>query len=111
MQHLQTQGPTAEGVEGRALAKGNAGQQPRVRTQRRAALSRALDRVRQAAQEQGRRLPALWHQVDAMDRLREASSSLNHEAAPGVEGQTWAAYGEQLERNGQGWSDRLKRGA
>jgi retron-type reverse transcriptase len=98
-------------VEGRELAKGNAAQQNRVRTQCRAALSRALDRVRQAARESGKRLTALWHHVYAIDRLREAYYSLNHDAAPGVDGQTWATYGEQLEPNLRELSDRLKRGA
>jgi RNA-directed DNA polymerase len=111
MKHLQAQGATAEVVEGRELAKGNPGQQNRVRTQRRTALSRALDRVRQAAKDSARRLTALWHHVYAIDRLREAYYSLNHDAAPGVDGQTWAAYGEQLELNLRGLSDRLRRGA
>src|SRR5262249_8232011 len=39
----------AEDVEGRELAKGKMGEQTRVRTQRRSALQRALDRLRQAA--------------------------------------------------------------
>jgi retron-type reverse transcriptase len=36
---------------------------------------------------------------------------LNQEAAPGVDGQTWAAYGEQLDTNLRKLSDRLQRGA
>jgi RNA-directed DNA polymerase len=111
MQHNQAQAATAEVVEGRALAKGNAGQQTRVRTPCRAALARALDRVRQAARDNARRLTALWHHVYAIDRLREAYNRRNHHAAPGVDGQTWATYGEQLETNLREWSDRLKRGA
>src|SRR5499426_2651311 len=107
----QAHAATAEVVEGRELAKGNSGQQNRVRTQRRAALSRALDRVRQAAKESAKRLTALWHYVHSTDRLREAYYSLNHDAAPGVDGQTWAAYGEQLESNLRDLADRLKRGA
>jgi len=111
MRNDQAHADTAEVVEGRELAKGNAGQQNRVRTQCRAALSHALDRVRQAAKEKGKRLTALWHHVYAMDRLREAYDSLNHDAAPGVDGQTWATYGEQLETNLRDVADRLKRGA
>ena len=53
MQHHQAQAATAEVGAGRELAKGNAGQQSKVRTQGRAAWSRALDRVRQAAKERG----------------------------------------------------------
>ena len=111
MKHKQAQAATAEVVEGRELAKGHAGQQPRVRTPCRAALSRALDRVRQAARDSAIRLTALWQHVYAIDRLREAYNSLNHDAAPGVDGQTWAAYGEQLEPNLRELADRLKRGA
>jgi group II intron reverse transcriptase/maturase len=56
-------------------------------------------------------LTALWHHVYSIDRLREAYTSLNHDAAPGVDGQTWAAYGEPLETNRWELADRLKRGA
>ena len=111
MKNDQAQAETAEVVEGRELAKGNSGKQTRVRTRSRAALSHALDRVRQAARDSAIRLTALWHHVYAIDRLREAYDSLNHHAAPGVDGQTWAAYGEQLEANLRDLSDRLKRGA
>jgi retron-type reverse transcriptase len=37
--------------------------------------------------------------------------SLKKEAAPGVDGETWRQYGEQLEGNLQDLSGRLKRGA
>jgi RNA-directed DNA polymerase len=57
------------------------------------------------------RWTARWHLIYAIDRLREAYSRLNHHAAPGVDGQTWAAYGEQLEANLRDRSDRLTRGA
>jgi retron-type reverse transcriptase len=57
------------------------------------------------------RWTALWPQVYAIDRLREADDSLNHDAAPGVDGQTGAAYGEQLDTTLRDVSDRLKRGA
>lgn len=111
MKNNQAQAATAEVVEGRELAKGNSGQQNRVRTQCRAALSHALDRVRQAARDSAIRLTALWHHVYSIDRLREAYNSLNHHAAPGVDGQTWATYGEQRETNLREVSDRLERGA
>jgi RNA-directed DNA polymerase len=111
MQNHQAPAATAEVVEGRELAKGNAGQQNRVRTQCRAALSRALDRVRQAAQDSGKRWTALWHQVYTTDRRREAYYRLTHDAAPGGDGQTWAADGEQLDTNLRELSDRLQRGA
>ena len=111
MKNHQAQAATAEVGEGRDLAQGHSGKPTRVRTQGRAALSRALDRVRQAAKDSARRLTALWHHIHAIDRLREAYYSLNHDAAPGVDGQTWATYGEQLDTNLRELSDRLKRGA
>src|SRR5262249_50133535 len=111
MQNDQAHADTAEVVEGRELAKGNAGQQTRVRTQCRVALSRALDRVRQAAKDSAKRLTALWHHVHATTRLREAYDSLNHDAARRVDGQTGADYGEQRESNLRELADRLKRGA
>ena len=111
MQNQQAQATPAEVGEGRELAKGNAGQPNRVRPQCRVALSRALDRVRQAAKDSGERLTALWHHVYSIDRLREAYNHLHHEAAPGGDGQTGAPYGEHLAPNLRELSDRLKRGA
>jgi RNA-directed DNA polymerase len=102
----------AEDVAGRELAKGKTGEQTRVRTQCRSALQRALDRLRQAARrDHAKPLTALWHHVYDINRLREAYYGLNHEAAPGVDGETWEAYGENLEANLRDLSDRLKRGA
>ena len=102
---------TAEVEEGRELAKGKTVEQNRVRTQRRSALQRALDRIRAAArQDRAMRLTALWHHVYDLDRLREAYYGLNREASPGVDGETWASYGANLEANLWDLSDRLKRG-
>jgi RNA-directed DNA polymerase len=110
---MRSRGQTkaAEAVEGRELAKGKTGEHTRGRTQRRSALQRALDRIRQAARrDHAKPLPALWHHVYDSNRLREAYDGLNREAAPGVDGQTWAAYGETLEANLRDLSERLKRG-
>ena len=64
MNNDQAHEETAEVVEGRALAKGKAGEHNRVRTQRRGTLQRALDRIRQAARrDRATRLTALWHHV------------------------------------------------
>jgi len=105
------QAEAAEAVEGRELAKGKTEEHTRVRTQRRSALQRALDRRRQAARrDHAKPLTALWHHVDDINRLREAYDGLHHDAAPGVDGQTWAAYGENLEAHLRDLSDRLKRG-
>jgi len=92
MKNAQALAATAEVVEGRALAKGKTGEQNRVRTQRRSALQRALDRLREVARRgRAMRLTALWHHVYNIDQLREAYDGLNREATPGVDGQTWAA--------------------
>ena len=102
----------AEGMEGRALAKGNLREQNALRTQRRASVRSALERVRQAAkQDKTMRFTALLHHVYHLDMLREAYFSLKKEAAPGVDGQTWHQYGEALEDHLQDLAARLKRGA
>src|SRR6266511_1110611 len=112
MKNAQALAATAEVVEGRELAKGKTGEQNRVRTQRRSALQRALDRLREVARRgRAMRLTARWHHVYNIDQLREAYDGLNREATPGVDGQTWAAYGENLETNLRDLSARLKRGA
>ncbi len=104
--------PPAEGREGRGLAKGNSPEQTTSRTQGRLRVQQALGRVRQAAQkDKGLRFTALVHHIYNPDSLREAYLGLKREAAPGVDGQTWRQYGENLEANLQDLSDRLKRGA
>lgn len=102
----------AEKVEGRSLAKGNPNQQNRNRAQNRVALQSALERVRRVAgEDRGLRFTALWHHVYNVDRLREAYYELKRGASPGVDGQTWQQYGENLESNLRGLSDGLRRGA
>jgi RNA-directed DNA polymerase len=102
----------AEGMEGRGPAEGNAGSQNTLRTQDRAGVSNAWARIRQAAKtDKGRRFTTLLHHVYSNETLREAYFSLKREAAPGVDGETWQSYGEQLETNLEDLSDRLRRGA
>ena len=57
------------------------------------------------------RFTALLHHIYNLETLRMAYFSLKKEAAPGVDGETWRHYGEELERNLQDLSERLKRGA
>jgi len=102
----------AERLEGRGLAKGNPGEQSRFLTQSRNDLNHALDRIRAAAKEdKGERFTALWHHVYNVNRLRQAYQSLKRGASPGVDGVTWAEYGQTLEANLEDLSGRLKRGA
>src|ERR1700674_1323129 len=104
--------PVAEGMEGRGLAKGNLPQQNASRTPSRKDALSALERVRQAAEKDKKlRFTALLHHIYNLDTLRMAYFRLKREAAPGVDGETWRHYGEQLERNLQDLSERLKRGA
>jgi group II intron reverse transcriptase/maturase len=53
----------------------------------------------------------LWHHVYNIDHLRKGYFSLKRDAAPGVDGETWRHYGENLEENLRYLADRLKRGA
>ena len=104
--------PAAEGVEGRGLAKGNLPQQNASRTPSRADALSALERVRQAAAKDKKlRFTALLHHIYNRNTLRMAYFRLKKEAAPGVDGETWRHYGEELEGNLQDLSAKLKRGA
>jgi RNA-directed DNA polymerase len=102
----------AEGLEGRGLAERNSPQATTLRTQGRARVQAGLGRVRQAAEGQkGVRFTALLHHIYAIDALREAFYSLERDAAPGVDGETWEHYGQALEANLAELSDRVRRGA
>src|SRR5258705_12690941 len=102
----------AEGMEGRGLAKGNLPQQNASRTPSRNDAPSALERVRQAAgKDKKLRFTALLHHIYNPETLRMAYFRLKKEASPGVDGETWRHYGEELERNLQDLSERLKRGA
>ena len=75
-------------------------------------LQSAMERIRQAAcRDKQLRFTTLWHHVYDIEHLRGAYFSLKRNAAPGVDGETWRHYGEQLEDNLKALSDRLKRGA
>jgi RNA-directed DNA polymerase len=104
--------PAAEGMEGRGLAKENLLQQNASRTPSRSDASSALERVRQAAKRDKKlQFTALLHHIYNLETLRMAYFSLKKEAAPGVDGETWRHYGEELGKNLQDLSERLKRGA
>src|SRR6202043_2173684 len=104
--------PAAEGMEGRGLAKGNLPQQNASRIQSRNNAPSALGRVRQAAgKDKKLRFTALLHHIYNLDTLRMAYFCLKKEAEQGVDGETWRHYGEELEKNLQALSERLKRGA
>ena len=104
--------PAAEAGERRGLAKGNSPKHSTPRTQRRAGVPPALERVRQAAQkDRKQRFTALLHHVYDVERLRTAYLAIKRDAAAGVDGETWQHCGEKLEGNLHDLSERLKRGA
>ncbi len=97
----------AESVEGRRSAEENTAS--KTRPGRRAGLGApsALDRVREVARrDKEARFTALLHYVD-LDRLRMAYWAISPKAAAGVDGVTWANYGQDLEANLQDLHRRL----
>jgi RNA-directed DNA polymerase len=103
---------TAEAMEGRELTEGNLLEQNALRTQGRKGVPSALEWVREAAQRgKGERFTALFHHVYDINRLREAYGGLKRQAVPGIDGETWQHYGQNLEGNLKDLSERLKRGA
>src|ERR1700687_2040321 len=74
----------AEPVEPRAGTEGNVGQQSTHRTQIRARVAHALERVRQAAKAREKeRFTALLHHIN-LDLLRLSFYALKRNAAPGA---------------------------
>jgi group II intron reverse transcriptase/maturase len=67
--------------------------------------------VREVATRDGEaRFTALLHHVD-LDRLQAAYRAVRPQATPGVDGVTWAGYGQDLEANLQDLHARVHRGA
>jgi group II intron reverse transcriptase/maturase len=101
----------AEAVEGRTSPKGNGGQTAAVRTQSRVAASNGLAAVRQAArQSKGVRFTALLHYL-TVELLERSYFALKRNAAPGTDGVTWQAYGENLEETLPELHARIHRGS
>lgn len=89
--------PVAEAVEERGMTKGNMTSKTRPGHSAGSGAPSALDRVREVARrDKEARFTALLHHVD-LDRLRVAYWAISPKAAAGVDGQTWAAYGQDLE--------------
>jgi RNA-directed DNA polymerase len=57
------------------------------------------------------RFTALYHHVYEIELLWRSYLNINKDAAPGVDGEMWESYGENLEENLRDLSERLKRGA
>jgi RNA-directed DNA polymerase len=107
-----------EGMEGRPPVKGNAcaclqAERPSHRTQSRTeGMQQVLARIRAAVRrDKETKLTSLYHHVYKVEHLRAAYFGLKKEAAPGVDGETWQHYGENLATNLENLSGRLARGA
>ncbi len=101
----------AEPTEQRGDTKGNESTTITRRTQRRESVSSGLARVRKLAKEQPKlRFTALMHHL-TIDLLRQSYFWLKRDAAPGVDGVTWEAYGEGLDDRIADLHARVNRGA
>jgi group II intron reverse transcriptase/maturase len=106
-----SEGLEAESVERREGAEGNTSKHRTRRTLSRESVFSGLERVRERAKaEKKERFTALLHHVD-IDLLRAAFSWLKRDAAPGVDGQTWRQYEQNLEDNLVDLHARVHRGA
>jgi RNA-directed DNA polymerase len=103
--------PAEEGVERRAEAEGNAGQDRTLRAQDRESVTQGLERVRHVARTRTKeRFTALLHHVSP-ELLRMAFFALKRQAAPGVDGMTWQTYEADLDRRIEDLHERVHRGA
>src|ERR1700756_98183 len=101
----------AEPVERRAGTKGNAGQQITRRTQSRVSVSQALERIRKVARERKKeKFTSLFHHI-SVELLDDSFFELKRGAAAGIDGMTWKAYEQDLDRNLEDLRARVHRGA
>jgi RNA-directed DNA polymerase len=101
----------AEIVEGRASPKENGGQATAVRTPSRGTASSRLEAVRQAARQDKKvRFTALLHHI-TVGLLTQSYHALKRDAAPGTDGVTWQAYGENLDEKLKALHDRIHKGS
>jgi RNA-directed DNA polymerase len=101
----------AEVVEERGLAKGNTDRPTRPGRSAGTDVPSGLDRVREVARrDKDAQFTALLHHVDLI-RLGKAYEAIRPQAAPGVDGTTWGAYGQDLEANLRDLHRRLHSGA
>jgi len=103
--------PAAEAVEERGVAEGNTDGLTRPGRRAGPGVSSGLDRVREVARkDKDAQFSALLHHVDVR-RLRSAYLAIRPQAAAGVDGVTWGAYGQNLEANLQSLHQRVHSGA
>jgi RNA-directed DNA polymerase len=100
----------AEAVEGRGLAEGNTDGPTRPGHRAGSGALSGLDRVREVARrDKDARFTALLHHV-SLERLVMAYWDLSPKASPGVDGVTWADYGQDLVANLRDLHDRVHSG-
>ena len=101
----------ADFVERRALAERKSAHPAMTSTQSEGQVESGLYRLRQAARRDSRlAFNNLLHHI-SVDCLRKAYYALNRKAATGVDGQSWASYGHDLERRLQNLHRRLHVGS
>ena len=100
----------AEAGEERERAKGNTDGETRPGRSAGPGVSSELGRVREVARrDKDARFTALLHHV-SLSRLRWAYWAIRPQAAPGVDGVTWAAYGQDLEPNLRDLHEKVQQG-
>jgi RNA-directed DNA polymerase len=100
----------AEAGEERGPAMGNTAGETRPGRSAGSGVSSELGRVRQVAQrDKDARFTALLHHV-SLERLVMAYWDLSPKAAPGVDGVTWGAYGQDLVANLRDLHERVRQG-
>jgi hypothetical protein len=100
----------AEAGEERERAKGNTGGETRPGRSAGSGVSSELGRVRQVAvRDKEARFTALLHHV-TLERLLLAYQDISPKAAPGVDGVTWEAYGQDLVANLRDLHERVQQG-
>jgi len=102
----------AERMEGSESTERNETQRNTYQTQGWVSVQSKLRLVHQGAKEDKKvKFTALMHHIYNVDTLAYAYSQIKRDAAAGVDGETWRSYGEELLRNLDDLSGRLKRGA
>ena len=102
--------PGAEAGEERGPAKGNTAGETRPGRSAGSGVSSGLGRVREVAvRDKEARFTARLHHV-TVSRLRWAYWAISPKAAPGVDGVTWAAYGQDLDVHLQDLHERVQQG-
>ena len=100
----------AEAGEERERAKGNTDGETRPGRSAGPGVSSGLDRVREVAvRDKEARFTALLHHV-TVSRLRWAYWAISPKAAPGTDGVTWSAWGQDLEANLRDLHERVQAG-